>query len=79
MYVDDDALIAGETKAITHLQQQMAKHFQCKFDKPQDFLGLDITHPTKGELILSKHTFTTKMKDVLAFSDTYFGDAVTPE
>jgi hypothetical protein len=74
----DDALISGETKAIQHLQTQMTKHFQCKFDKPKDFLGLDITHQTHGELTLSMTTFTHKMKVVLAIADTYYGDVVTP-
>ena len=56
----------------------MRKHFQCKFEKPKDFLGLDITHHTPGELTLSMTTFTNKMKDVLALSDTYYGDVITP-
>jgi hypothetical protein len=56
----------------------MTKHFQCKFDKPKDFLGLDITHQAHGELTLSMIMFTHKMKDVLALADTYYGDVVTP-
>jgi hypothetical protein len=74
----DDAFIAGEPTALQHLQQQTTKYFQCKFAKPKDFLGLDITHPTQGELTLSMTTFTNKMKDAFNFPDIYYGDVVTP-
>ena len=74
----DDALISGEPKAIYNLQHEMKKYLQCKFDKPKDFLGLDITHTQQGEITLSMVSFTTKMKDVLQLSDNLFGDVLTP-
>jgi hypothetical protein len=30
----DDSLISGTPKALKHLQQQLQKHFKCKFIKP---------------------------------------------
>jgi hypothetical protein len=74
----DDALISGDTKAIEQLQKQMKKYLQCKFEKPKDFLGLDITHPEPGELTLSMTTFTSKMCDILNLEDNLFGDVLTP-
>ncbi len=56
----------------------MKKYLQCKFEKPNDFLGLDITHQHKGEITLSMKSFTTKMKDVLQLSDSLFGDVLAP-
>jgi hypothetical protein len=70
----DDALIAGDKLAIITLQKEMTAYFQCKFAKPKDFLGLDLNHPASGELTLSMTTFTTKMKDVLGFQDTLYGE-----
>jgi hypothetical protein len=74
----DDALIAGDPPAIASLQKEMKKYLQCKFDKPKDFLGLDITHDAPGEITLSMRTFTTKMKDVLNIDDNIYGDVLTP-
>jgi hypothetical protein len=51
---------------------------QCKFDKPKDFLGLDITHTHKGKITLSMASFTTEMKDVLKLQDNIFGEVLTP-
>jgi hypothetical protein len=56
----------------------MKKYLQCKFNKPKDFLGLDITHNTPGEITLSMHTFTKKMREVLGFDDNLYGDVLTP-
>jgi hypothetical protein len=44
----DDSLLSGTPKALKHLQTQLSKHFKCKFIKPKDFLGLDITHTQPG-------------------------------
>jgi hypothetical protein len=75
----DDALISGEPKAVEQLQAEMKKYLQCKFDKPKDFLGLlDITHKEPGEITLSMHTFTTKMRDVLGLQDNIYGEVLTP-
>jgi hypothetical protein len=74
----DDGLIAGDKLAIKKLQQEMTVYFQCKFAKPKDFLGLDINHPAPGDFTLSMTTFTSKMKDVLGFQDTLYGDILTP-
>jgi hypothetical protein len=74
----DDSLLAGNPKALKHLQIQLSKHFKCKFLKPKDFLGLDITHSQPGEITLSMQTFTTKMADVLNIKDTYPGEILTP-
>jgi hypothetical protein len=37
----DDSLIAGTSRAVSKLQEEMKKHFKCKFIKPKDFLGLE--------------------------------------
>jgi hypothetical protein len=74
----DDALISGDPKAVEQLKEEMRKSLQCKFDKPKDFLGLDITHKEPGEITLSMHTFTTKMRDVLGLQDNLYGQVLTP-
>jgi hypothetical protein len=74
----DDALISGDPIAIAQLQSEMKKYLQCKFDKPKDFLGLDITHKEPGEITLSMHTFTAKMKDVMNIEDRIYGEVLTP-
>ncbi len=74
----DDSLLSGTPKALKHLQTQLSKHFKCKFIKPKDFLGLDITHPTPGEITLSMQTFSNKMAAVLNIQDSYPGDILTP-
>jgi hypothetical protein len=74
----DDSLLSGTPKALKHLQKELQKHFKCKFVKPKDFLGLDITHPTPGEITLSMQSFSTKMEKVLNIADTYPGDIITP-
>ncbi len=74
----DDALISGEPQAIENLQQEMKNYLQCKFDKPKGFLGLDITHNAQGEITLSMHTFTNKMRKVLGIDDDLYGDVLTP-
>jgi hypothetical protein len=74
----DDSLISGTPKALKHLQQQLQKHFKCKFIKPKDFLGLDLTHKEPGEITLSMETFSTKMEQVLNLRDTFPGDVFTP-
>ncbi len=74
----DDALIAGEQPAITKVQTELKKYFQCKFQQPNDFLGLDLTLPQPGEINLSMKTFTSKMKEVLEIEDNYYGNILTP-
>jgi hypothetical protein len=74
----DDALIVGEQKAITQVQEELKKYFQCKFQTPKDFLGLDLTITKPGEITLSMETFTSKMRDVLEIHDTYHGEILTP-
>jgi hypothetical protein len=74
----DDSLISGTPTALKHLQEQLKKYFKCKFIKPKDFLGLDLTHNKPGEITLSMETFSTKMEQVLAIKDTFPGDIFTP-
>jgi hypothetical protein len=74
----DDSLIAGHPLAVSTLQQEMTKHFKCKFITPKDFLGLDLTLPKPGEITLSMRTFTTKMLATFKVDDTYPGDILTP-
>jgi hypothetical protein len=74
----DDTLISGEPKAIAQIQKEIKRYMQCKFEKPKDFFGLDITHTQKGETTLSMESFTTKMKDVLKLQDNIFGEVLTP-
>ena len=59
-------------------QAELKKYFQCKFQQPNDFLGLDLTIPQPGEINLSMKTFTSKMKEVLEIEDSYYGDILTP-
>jgi hypothetical protein len=76
----DDALIVGEQSAIQQVQEELKKYFQCKFQTPHDFLGLDLAITKPGEIKLSMETFTSKMKmkDVLEIHDNYHGTILTP-
>jgi hypothetical protein len=67
LYVDD-ALLTGEQQTVQHIQEELSKHFKCKFNTPQDFLGLDISTTIPGVTSLSMKTFTDKM--LLALSVT---------
>ncbi len=62
LYVDD-ALISGTTTTVTHIQTKLKQHFECKFNAPKDFLGMDIETRTKGETStsISMITFTNKL------------------
>jgi hypothetical protein len=62
LYVDD-ALISGPLHLVEEIQKQLKQHFDVKFSKPKDFIGLDIEHKTNGTIILSMKTFTTKLQD----------------
>ncbi len=74
----DDALITGQPIALAQIQTELKKYFQCKFETPKDFLGLDTRMPCKGEVQLSMHTFTNKMKTILQIEDSYYGPVLTP-
>ncbi len=74
----DDSLIAGTEKAVQKLEAELAKYFQCKFNKPKDFLGLDITNPEKGEITLSMETFTERMAEALQVTPKHYGTILTP-
>ena len=74
----DDSLLSGTTKALTQLKKELQKQFKCKFVKPKDFLGLDITHTQPGEITLSMESFSKKMAEVLKLHDNYPGDIITP-
>ena len=74
----DDALIAGEDLALTQLQKELKQYFQCKFEPPKDFLGLDLTITQPGDIKLSMRSFTSKMKDVLQIPDDFYGHILTP-
>ena len=60
LYVDD-ALISGTTTTVTNIQTKLKQHFECKFNIPKDFLGMDIETRTKGETSISMTTFTNKL------------------
>ncbi len=53
----DDSLIAGTKEAIRQLQHKLNKHFKCKFQKPKDFLGMDIEHKALGQITLSMRNY----------------------
>ncbi len=74
----DDSLVSGTPKALKDLQEQLQKHFKCKFIKPKDFLGLDLTHKQLVEITLSMETFSTKMEQVPNLQDSYPGEIITP-
>ncbi len=74
----DGSLIAGKPKAVKRLKDELAKYFQCKFNTPKDFLGLDITSPQKGEITLSMETFTNRMITALQFKPQHVGPVLTP-
>jgi hypothetical protein len=67
----DDYLIAGQEQAVEQLKTELAKHFQCKFNTPKDFLGLDITSPSKGEITLSMQSFTEKMQETQGYKFSF--------
>ncbi len=71
-------MIAGQTKAVNKLKDELAKHFQCKFNAPKDFLGLNITNPKKGEITLSMQSFTEKMQETLGYQPKHDGPILTP-
>ena len=74
----DDSFIAGAPRAVSKLQEEMKKHFKCKFITPKDFLGLDLTLPKLGEITLSMRTFTAKMLATFNVTDDFPGDILTP-
>jgi hypothetical protein len=74
----DDSLIAGKEKAVSHLQDELKRFFQCKFNPPKDFLGLDIRNPRKGEITLSMEIFTEKMKSTIEYNAKHDGVIQTP-
>ncbi len=74
----DDALLAGDDIALDHLEKEFAKHFQCKFTKPKDFLGLDLHIEKPGDIRLSMRTFTSKMETVLGIHDPFSGEILKP-
>ncbi len=75
----DDSLIAGTKEAIRQLQHKLNKHFKCKFQKPKDFLGMDIEHKALGEItLLSMSTFTEKLQQAFDLKDNAWGGLQTP-
>ena len=74
----DDSLIAGKDKAVNKLQAELKRFFQCKFNPPKDFLGLDLSNPRKGEITLSMTSFTEKMEQVIGYSPQHDGIILTP-
>jgi hypothetical protein len=69
LYVDD-ALISDPQPIVEEIQTKLRQHFDVKFTKPKDFIGLDINHKPKGSITLSMHTFTTKLKDTFQTADS---------
>ncbi len=69
----DDSLIAGTKEAIRQLHHKLNKHFKCKYQKPKDFLGMDIEHKTLGEITLSMNTFTEKLQQAFDLKDNVWG------
>jgi hypothetical protein len=65
LYVDD-ALITGEKETAANVERKINKHFKCKFNPPQDFLGLDINTKIPGSTSISMTTFTTKVLKALS-------------
>jgi hypothetical protein len=65
LYVDD-ALITGNKETVQQVERQISTHFKCKFNPPQDFLGLDINTNVPGHTSLSMTTFTKKMLTALS-------------
>ena len=74
----DDSLIAGQPMAVKKLKEELAKYFQCKFNTPKDFLGLDITNPKKGEIALAMTSYTDRIASALQFSPQHDGPVLTP-
>ncbi len=62
LYVDD-ALISGPEHLVQEIQKHLKTHFDVKFSKPKDFIGLDLEHKDDGTITLSMHTFTTKLQE----------------
>jgi hypothetical protein len=75
----DDSLIARTKEAIRQLQHKLNKHlFKCKFQKPKDFLGMDIEHKALGQVTLSMSTFTEKLQQAFDLKDNVWGGLQTP-
>ena len=64
----DDALITGTRATVERIQAKLKLHFKCKFNEPKDFLGLDVTIATTGNLTLSMSSFTEKMTNQLGIT-----------
>ncbi len=48
---------------MEEIQSKLKQHFDVKFSKPKDFIGLDIDHKDEGTITLSMQIFTTKLKE----------------
>jgi hypothetical protein len=74
----DVSLIAGTKEAIREIQHKLNKHFKCKFQKPKDFLGMDIEHKESGQITLSMGTFTEKLQQAFDLKDNVWSGLQTP-
>ena len=64
--------------AVEKIKQALKTRFQCKFQIPADFLGMDIKIHSPGDIELSMRTFSKKMVDNLNINDNVRANVYTP-
>jgi hypothetical protein len=77
VYVDD-SLLGGDKAAVEKIKNELKQKFQCKFQIPADFLGMDIQINSPGDIELSMRTFSKKMIDTLQIKDNVRANIYTP-
>jgi hypothetical protein len=46
----DDSLLGGDEAAVEKIKKELQQKFRCKFQIPVDFLGMDITINSPGDI-----------------------------
>jgi hypothetical protein len=77
VYVDD-SLLGGDKRAVEKIKAELKTKFQCKFQTPEDFLGMDIKIHSPGHIELSMRSFSKKMVDTLNIKDNVRAHIYTP-
>jgi hypothetical protein len=65
----DGSLLGGDKAAVEKIKSELKKKFQCKFQIPTNFLGMDIKIRSPGDIGLSMRTFSKKMTDAPNIND----------
>jgi hypothetical protein len=74
----DGSLLGGDKAAVEKIKNELKQKFQCKFQIPVDFLGMDVKINSPGDIELSMRTFSKKMIDTLQTQDNVRANIYTP-